>query len=71
MKNIPIAIDAKVILKNFTKKFLLNSKKFLFFKKMNKTIALNHEEIEVAMNYYKTNTFEIIETYTNIKNDWN
>ena len=48
LKNNPIVIDAKVILKNFTKKFLLNSNKFLFLKKMNKTIALNQEEIEVA-----------------------
>ena len=41
--------DAKTILKNLIKKILLNSNKFLFFKKINKTIELNHEEIEVAI----------------------
>ena len=48
-KNIPIKIEAKIILKNFEKKILLNLNKFLFLKKRNKTTELNQDEIVVAM----------------------
>ena len=49
LKNIPIKIEAKIILKNFEKKILLNLNKFLFLKKRNKTTELNQDEIVVAM----------------------
>ena len=39
----------KIILKNLTKNILLNSNKFLFFKKINKIIELNQDEIVVAI----------------------
>ena len=45
----PINIDAIIILKNFIENILLNSNKFLFFKKINNINELNHEEIEVAI----------------------
>ena len=40
---------AKTMLKNLTKKSLLKSNKFLFFKVTNKIIELNHEETLVAI----------------------
>ena len=49
LKNKPIVIDAKTILKNLTMKTLLNSNKFFFFKKINNIKELNQEEIDVAI----------------------
>ena len=49
LKNIPIIIDAKTILKKRTKKTELNSNSFLFFKKINNINELNQDEIVVAM----------------------
>ena len=49
LKNKPIAIDAKDILKNLIKNVLLNWNKDLFFKYTNNIIELNHDEIVVAI----------------------
>ena len=49
LKNIPIITDEKIIFKKLIKKFELNSNKFLFFRKINNIIELNHEEIDVAI----------------------
>ena len=49
LKNKPIIIEAKVILKNFTKNILLNLNKSFFFRNKNKIIELNHDEIDVAI----------------------
>ena len=45
----PIAIEAKDIFINFIKNDLLKLNKFLLVKKMNRIIALNHDEIVVAI----------------------
>ena len=42
-------IEAMTILKNFIKNILLNENKFLFFKRTNKIIPLNQDEIVVAI----------------------
>ena len=49
MNNIPIIIEAKDILINFMKNDLLKWNKFLLVKKINNIIALNHEDIVVAI----------------------
>ncbi len=43
---------------NLIKNSLLNSNKFKFFKKINKSKALNHEEIEVAIGIIINPKFE-------------
>ena len=45
----PIKKETKIIFKNLDRKILLNSNNLFFFRKINKTIELNHEEIVVAM----------------------
>ena len=52
-KNIPMAIDAIRILTNLSIKIKLKLKKFLFFKKINKKIALNQDDIVVAIGIIK------------------
>ena len=49
LKNNPIKIDAKTILKKFKIKLFLKLNKFLFFKYIKSTIVLNHDETEVAI----------------------
>ena len=49
LKNTPITIEAKIIFKNLIRNTLLNSNKSLFFKKINKIIELNQDEIVVAI----------------------
>ena len=45
----PIKIDAIIILTNLTKKKLLKLKRHLFFRKINNKIALNQDDIVVAI----------------------
>ena len=45
----PVKTEAKIILKNLTKKISLNSNIFCFFRSKNKTIELNQDDIEVAI----------------------
>ena len=49
LKNIPIAIDAIKILMNLSIKTKLKLNKFFFLSKINKNIALNQEDIVVAI----------------------
>jgi len=49
LKNIPINIEENVILKNLKIKILLKLNNLSFFKKINKTHTLNHEETVVAI----------------------
>ena len=49
LKNIPIIIDANKILINLFMKIKLKLNKFSFFSKINKRIALNHEDNVVAI----------------------
>ena len=44
-----MTIDEKIILINLIKNILLNWNKFLFFKKINKIIELNQDDIDVAI----------------------
>ena len=49
LKKIPIRIDATIILINLSMKTKLNLNKLSFFKKTNKQIALNQDDIVVAI----------------------
>ena len=49
LKNIPIKREAIIILINLIMKILLNLKRFLFFKKINKSNPLNQDEIVVEI----------------------
>ena len=49
LKNIPISIDAKIILKNLNIKILLKLNRHLFFNKINNNKPLNQDEIVVAI----------------------
>jgi len=42
-------MDAKIILKKFFIKIVLNENNFLLLKQINKTIELNQDEIDVAI----------------------
>ena len=45
----PISIEAITILTNLIKNILLKEKRSLFFRNTNNNIALNHDEIVVAI----------------------
>ena len=49
LKNIAINKEAIIIFTNLTKNILLKEKRSLFFKKAKSNIALNHDEIVVAI----------------------
>ena len=49
MKNKHVINDTKLILKKLIIKYLLKLNRFLFFRKINKIIELNHEDIDVAI----------------------
>ena len=53
LKNIPINIETAKILINLSIKIELKLNKFLFFSKINKKIALNHEDTVVAIGIIK------------------
>jgi hypothetical protein len=56
LKNIPINIEATKIFKNLPIKIKLKINIFLFFKKTNREIALNQEDIVVAIGIIKKPT---------------
>jgi DNA polymerase elongation subunit (family B) len=49
LKNIAINKEAIIIFTSLTKNILLKEKRSLFFKKTKSNIALNHDEIVVAI----------------------